>query len=179
MDPFLTWTSSSTLTNPRLSTENQLTQTFMSATTPVPLHRPKTVSSESTSYAPPNLQAIQQTTKVHHSILDNVLPLPPNHHQKHQKIFRIPRHQSHRLIMDYLTGRTHQNEDNTYNGQMNRPLIERIKEHESHSRLHLHNPNDYSHNKSAPANHSRTSVHNIAWDRTTIIFHQLGLLRHS
>ena len=29
----------------------------------------------------------------------------------------------------------------TYYGQTNRPLIKRIKEHESHSRLHLHNPN--------------------------------------
>ena len=37
----------------------------------------------------------------------------------------------------------------TYNGQTNRPLIKRIKEHESHSRLHLHNPDDFSHNQSA------------------------------
>ena len=32
-----------------------------------------------------------------------------------------------------------------------RPLIKRIKKHESHSRLHLHNPDDYSHDKSVPA----------------------------
>ena len=38
----------------------------------------------------------------------------------------------------------------TYNGQTNRPLIKRIKEHESHSRLHLHNPDDFSNNQSAP-----------------------------
>ena len=58
---------------------------------------------------------------------------------------------------------------NDYNGQTNRPLIKRIKEHESHSRLHLHNPDDFSHNQSAPAHHSRTTGHNIAWDRTTIL----------
>ena len=40
----------------------------------------------------------------------------------------------------------------TYNGQTNRPLIKRIKEHESQSRLHLHNPDEFSHNQSAPAN---------------------------
>ena len=57
----------------------------------------------------------------------------------------------------------------TYNGQTNRPLIKRIKEHESHSRLHLHNPDDFSRNQSAPAHHSRTTGHNIAWDRTTIL----------
>ena len=57
----------------------------------------------------------------------------------------------------------------TYNGQTNRPLIKRIKEHESHSRLHLHNPDDFSHNQSAPAHHSRTTGHKIAWDRTTIL----------
>ena len=55
-----TWASSSTLTNPRLSTENLHTPTFMSATIPVPLHPPRTVSSdplqdEPTSYAPPTL----------------------------------------------------------------------------------------------------------------------------
>ena len=60
MDPFHTWTSSSTLTNPLLSTENQLTPTFMSATIPVPPHPPKTVLSDPlqdkpTSYAPPTL----------------------------------------------------------------------------------------------------------------------------
>ena len=44
----------------------------------------------------------------------------------------------------------------TYNGQTNRPLIKRIKEH------------DFSHNQSAPAHNSRTTGHKIAWDRTTI-----------
>ena len=57
----------------------------------------------------------------------------------------------------------------TYNGQTNRPLIKRIKEHKSHSILHLHNPVDFSHNQSAPAHHSRTTGHKIAWDRTTIL----------
>ena len=57
----------------------------------------------------------------------------------------------------------------TYNGQTNRPLIKRIKEHESHSRLHLNNPDDFSHNQSAPAHHLRTTGHKIAWDRTTIL----------
>ena len=57
----------------------------------------------------------------------------------------------------------------TYNGQTNRPLIKRIKVHESHSRLHLHNPDDFSHNQSAPAHHSQTTGHKIAWDRTTIL----------
>ena len=33
-----------------------------------------------------NPQAIQQTTKGHHSILDSILPLPPYHHQKDQEI---------------------------------------------------------------------------------------------
>ena len=51
----------------------------------------------------------------------------------------------------------------------NRPLIKKIKEHESHSRLHLHNPDDFSHNQSAPAHHSQTTGHKIAWDRTTIL----------
>ena len=50
----------------------------------------------------------------------------------------------------------------TYNGQTNWPLIKRIKKHESHSRLHLHNPDDFSHNQSAPAHHSRTTGHKIA-----------------
>ena len=117
------------------------------------------------------LITIQQTTKGHNSILDSILPLPPNHHQKDQEIPRIPRHQSHKLIRDYLTGPTHQNEDHTYssphcqrndctatyNGQTNRSLIKRIKEHESHSKLHLHNPDDFSKNQSAPAHHSRTT----------------------
>ena len=72
----------------------------------------------------------------------------------------------------------------TYNGQTNRPLIKRIKEHESHSRLHLHNPDDFSHNQSAPAHHSRTTGHRIAWDRTTILATtryktQLDLTGHS
>ena len=58
---------------------------------------------------------------------------------------------------------------NDCTGQTNRPLIKRIKEHESHSRLHLHNPDDFSHNQSAPAHHSRTTGHKIAWDRTTIL----------
>ena len=57
----------------------------------------------------------------------------------------------------------------TYNGQTNQPLIKRIKEHESHSRLHLYNPDDFSHNQYAPAHHSRTTGHKIAWDRTTIL----------
>ena len=57
----------------------------------------------------------------------------------------------------------------TYNGQTNRPLIKRIKEYESHSRLHLHNPDDFSHNQSAPAHHSPTTAHKIAWDKTTIL----------
>ena len=57
----------------------------------------------------------------------------------------------------------------TYNGQTNRLLIKRIKGHESHSRLHLHNPDDFSHNQSAPAHHSRTTGRKIAWDRTTIL----------
>ena len=38
----------------------------------------------------------------------------------------------------------------------------RIKEH-------LHNPDDFSHNQSAPAHHSRTTGHKIAWDRATIL----------
>ena len=58
---------------------------------------------------------------------------------------------------------------NDCNGQTNRPLIKRIKEQESHSRLHLRNPDDFSHNQSAPAHHSRTTGHKIAWDRTTIL----------
>ena len=45
----------------------------------------------------------------------------------------------------------------TYNGQTNLPLIKRIKEHESHSRLYFHNPDDYSHNQYAPAHHSHTT----------------------
>ena len=57
----------------------------------------------------------------------------------------------------------------TYNGQTNRPLIKRIKEHQSHSRLHLHNPDDFIHNQSAPAHHLRTTGHKIAWDRTAIL----------
>ena len=109
---------------------------------------------------------------------------------------------------DCPSGPTHQNEDHTsssppphltpnviykiscndctptYNRQTNRPLIKRIKEHESHSRLHLHNPDDVSHNQSAPAHHSRTTGHNIAWDRTTILTTaryktQLGLTEHT
>ena len=72
----------------------------------------------------------------------------------------------------------------TYNGQTNRPLIKRIKEHESHSRLHLHNPDDFSHNQSAPAHHSRTTGHKIDWDRKTILTTtryktQLDLTEHS
>ena len=39
----------------------------------------------------------------------------------------------------------------------------------SHSRLHLHNTDDYSHNQSAPAHHSRSNGHKIAWDRTKIL----------
>ena len=31
------------------------------------------------------------------------------------------------------------------------------------------NPDDFSHNQSAPAHHSRTTRHKIAWDRTTIL----------
>ena len=59
MDLFLTWTSSSTLTNPSLSTENLHTPASMSATIPLPLYPPKTVSSdplqdEPISYAPHN-----------------------------------------------------------------------------------------------------------------------------
>ena len=57
----------------------------------------------------------------------------------------------------------------TVHGQTNRPLIKRIKEYESHSRLHLHNPDDFSHNQSAPAHHSWTTGHKIALDRTTIL----------
>ena len=40
MDLFFTWTSSSTLTNPRMSTEN------LHTTIPVPPHPPNTVSSD-------------------------------------------------------------------------------------------------------------------------------------
>ena len=65
----------------------------------------------------------------------------------------------------------------TYNGQTNRPLIKRIKEHEAHSRLQLHNPDDLSHNQSAPVHHSRTTGHKIAWDRYTAIL-QLQDTRH-
>ena len=57
----------------------------------------------------------------------------------------------------------------TYNGQTNRPLIKRIKEQESHSRLHLHNQDDFNRNQSAPAHHSRTTGHKISWDRTTLL----------
>ena len=69
----------------------------------------------------------------------------------------------------------------TYNGQTTRPLIKRIKEHESHSRLH---PYDFSHNQSAAAHHSPTTGHNIAWDRTTILTttiykKQLDLTEHT
>ena len=67
----------------------------------------------------------------------------------------------------------------TYNGQTNRPLIKRIKEHESHSRLHLHNPDDFSHNQSAPAHHSRTTGHTIAWDRATILTTTIQDTRHN
>ena len=52
---------------------------------------------------------------------------------------------------------------------MTAPLIKKIKKHKSHSRLHLHNPDDFFHNQSAPAHHSRTTGHNIAWERTTIL----------
>ena len=74
MDLFHTWTSSSTLTNPRLSTENQHTQTSMSATIPVALHPPKKVSSdpvqdEPTSYAPPTLT--KRTGHSLHNLLSN------------------------------------------------------------------------------------------------------------
>ena len=71
-----------------------------------------------------------------------------------------------------------------YNGQTNRPLIKRIKEHECNSRLYLHNPDDFSHNQSAPAHHSRTTGHKIAWDRTTTLTttrseKQLDLTEHT
>ena len=33
----------------------------------------------------------------------------------------------------------------------------------------MHNPDDFSHNQSAPAHHSRTTGHKTAWDRTTIL----------
>ena len=58
-------------------------------------------------------QAIQQTTKGRHSILDSILSLPPYHHQKDQEIPSIPRRQSHKFIRDYPSGPTHQNEDHT------------------------------------------------------------------
>ena len=55
----------------------------------------------------------------------------------------------------------------TYNGHTNRPLIN--KRTWIPSRLHLHNPDYFSHNQSAPAHHSRNTGHKIAWDRTTIL----------
>ena len=67
----------------------------------------------------------------------------------------------------------------TYNGQTNRPLIKRIKEHEPHSRLRLHNPDDFSHNHSAPAHHSQTTGHKIAWDRTTKLTTTIQDTRHN
>ena len=46
------------------------------------------------------------------------------------------------------------------------PAIDR---HEPHSRLNLHNFDDYSRIQAAPAHHSRTTGHKIDWDRTTIL----------
>ena len=37
------------------------------------------------------------------------------------------------------------------------------------STVHLHNPDDFSRNQSAPDHHSRTTGQKIAWDRTTIL----------
>ena len=42
-------------------------------------------------------------------------------------------------------------------------------QHESNSRLHLLNPDDFSHNQYAPAHHSQTTGHKISCDRTTIL----------
>ena len=77
IDLFHTWTSSSTLTNPRLSTENLHTPISMSATIPVSLHPPKTVSSdplqnEPTSYAPPTLK--KRTGHSLHNLLTKWTP---------------------------------------------------------------------------------------------------------
>ena len=59
------------------------------------------------------LKQFNRQLKGHHSILDSILPLPPYHHQKDQKIPSIPRRQSHKFIRDYPSGPTHQNEDHT------------------------------------------------------------------
>ena len=131
-----------------------------------------------------NPQAIQLTTKGHHSIIDSILPLPPYHHQKASHDVKVTS-SSGTTLRDLLTKTKTTPPPHltpnviyeiscndctaTYNGQTNRPLIKRIKEHESHSRLHLHKPDDLSHNQSAPAHHSRTTGHKIAWDRTTIL----------
>ena len=58
-----------------------------------------------------NLTKIQQTTQVNSSLFDQILSLPPYHHQKTQEISRIPRHQSHKLFRNFLTGPSHQNEE--------------------------------------------------------------------
>ena len=62
-------------------------------------------------------QTIQQTTQVHSSLLDHILPFSPYHHQT-----------------------------------------------ETHSRLDLDNPTDFSHIQSASAHHLRATGHKIGWD---------------
>ena len=272
MDLFLTWTSSSTLINPHLSTENLHTPTSMSAIIPVPPHPPRTVSSdllqdELTSYAPPIPILADKSTSVYrkptHTNLyvrynscapsssnskDSVIRsltrrahilCSPNTYKKNwtqstqpDRVKRIMDSVKQKLenpnkltfkqfnrqlkattssltasslfhptitkkikkslashdvkitsslrttLRDLLTktkttppphltpNAIYEISCNdctaTYNGQTNRPLIKRIKEHESHSRLHLYNPDDFSHNRSAPAHHSRTTGHKIA-----------------
>ena len=58
------------------------------------------------------------------------------------------------------------------------PLNQRIQEHESHSRLQLHNPNDFSHNQSAPAHQSRITGHKTVLT-TTRYKTQLDLTEHT
>ncbi|KAL5254660.1 hypothetical protein ACHWQZ_G014184 [Mnemiopsis leidyi] len=57
----------------------------------------------------------------------------------------------------------------TYNGQTYRPLIHRMKEHERCHRLNNAYDETLDKVKSAPAHHSLTTGHRIAWNDITIL----------
>ena len=72
----------------------------------------------------------------------------------------------------------------TYNGQTYRPLIHRMKEHERCYRLKNARDETTDRIKSAPAHHSLTTGHNIAWNdikilRTLTSRSQLDLTEHA